>query len=386
MPGPASTKTRTPTAYMSSICSANRTGRARAPASRVRISSGSAGYGRAVAPDQTGSRGARRSWPASAVVNASTAGAIRGLWKAAATGSRLAGVPGLPQHGHGRVDCRPRSRRGPAARGRCGWPGRRRPRGRAGRAGRRPGRRARRRRPSRRGPLPPRCAWPRPGRRWERQYGVLRGGRRRRRARAVRRSCARRPCRVRRRRPAAGPGRPGRRGRGGLGQPGVDQARGVAAEGGGREEGAGQRGVGAQEPVQPRERDEEVGQHAGPLAALAGKSSATGRRLPSPAWTPCSGWSSRRSARSSRSRRSAVSSVTIATRGGAGADGAGQGGRPYGPVGQPAGQVPQGRSGPRPRCRGRAAVRRAGERRRAPGRGRGRPRPRGSSPRRSRTR
>ena len=53
-PGPASTKTLAPAAYMASTCSTKRTGFATCPASTWRISAGRSGYGAAVMFDHTG--------------------------------------------------------------------------------------------------------------------------------------------------------------------------------------------------------------------------------------------------------------------------------------------------------------------------------------------
>ena len=89
-PGPASTNTRAPAAYMASISSTNRTGLA---SWRARASRRSGPWGAAVVFDHTGKAGSATSTPASTTRNVSAARATTGLWKAHATGSRFEGRP-----------------------------------------------------------------------------------------------------------------------------------------------------------------------------------------------------------------------------------------------------------------------------------------------------
>lgn len=94
-PGPASTKVRTPAAYMSSIWSTKRTGAATWPARVSRTADASRSYGRAVAPDQTGKAGTDTCAAVSSAASVSRAAASCGLWKAQATGRRRASRPAV---------------------------------------------------------------------------------------------------------------------------------------------------------------------------------------------------------------------------------------------------------------------------------------------------
>ncbi len=92
-PGPASTKVRTPAAYMASTCSTNRTGSATWRAARLRTPSAVAGYRPAVVFDQTGMPGADTAVPFSSPASAADAPATTSLWNAQATGSGSADRP-----------------------------------------------------------------------------------------------------------------------------------------------------------------------------------------------------------------------------------------------------------------------------------------------------
>ncbi len=88
-PGPDSTKTRAPAAYMDSISSTQRTGSATWFESNERTSSTASGYGAAVVFDHTGKAGGATRAAATASPRATRASATTGLWKAQATGRRL---------------------------------------------------------------------------------------------------------------------------------------------------------------------------------------------------------------------------------------------------------------------------------------------------------
>lgn len=92
-PGPASTKVRTPAAYMFSTCSTNRTGSATWRATRPRTSSADAGYGPAVVFDQTGTVASASAVPTSSRARSVAAPATTSLWNAQATGIGCADRP-----------------------------------------------------------------------------------------------------------------------------------------------------------------------------------------------------------------------------------------------------------------------------------------------------
>ncbi len=95
-PGPASTNTRTPAAYMASIWSTKRTGLATWVASTWRIWSGSVGYGSAVVLAQIGISGEATVIDSSTSASRELAVARTGLWKAQATFKVLAAIPSPP--------------------------------------------------------------------------------------------------------------------------------------------------------------------------------------------------------------------------------------------------------------------------------------------------
>jgi hypothetical protein len=95
-PGPVSTKTRAPAAYIASICGANSTGRATCAASCARTAAGVDGYGAASTLLHTGTDGARTSTVARCAASAASAPATSGLWNAAATAMRRAVMPAAP--------------------------------------------------------------------------------------------------------------------------------------------------------------------------------------------------------------------------------------------------------------------------------------------------
>ena len=109
-PGPASTNTRAPAAYMASIWARKTTGSATWRATSARTASGSGSYGAAVVLDHTGPAGAATAMPASRSASAADAAASRGVWNAHATGRRRAARPRLAQRRHGRLDLRGRAR------------------------------------------------------------------------------------------------------------------------------------------------------------------------------------------------------------------------------------------------------------------------------------